>query len=58
MWIPTLLELELTESVLMQDAYAAAEILRELKSIGIQLAIDDFGMKLFIVELFTPLSTR
>lgn len=40
---PTLLELELTESVLMQDAYAAAEILRELKSIGIQLAIDDFG---------------
>jgi len=40
---PTLLELELTESVLMQDAYAAAEILRELKSVGIQLAIDDFG---------------
>jgi diguanylate cyclase (GGDEF)-like protein/PAS domain S-box-containing protein len=40
---PTLLELELTESVLMQDADAAAEILRELKSIGIQLAIDDFG---------------
>jgi len=40
---PTLLELELTESMLMQDVDAAAKVLHELKDRGIQLAIDDFG---------------
>ncbi len=40
---PTLLELELTESMLMQDADMAAKILQELKDRGFQLAIDDFG---------------
>jgi EAL domain-containing protein (putative c-di-GMP-specific phosphodiesterase class I) len=40
---PTMLELELTESMLMQDAEAAAKTLRQLKDRGIQLAIDDFG---------------
>jgi len=40
---PGLLTLELTESVLMQDAEAATAILVELKSLGVRLAIDDFG---------------
>jgi len=40
---PPNLELELTETVLMDDAESAVEILRALKSIGVQLAIDDFG---------------
>ncbi len=40
---PTLLELELTESMLMQDAENAAKTLHQLKDRGIQLAIDDFG---------------
>jgi diguanylate cyclase (GGDEF)-like protein len=37
------LELELTESVLAQDAENTAKLLRELKAIGVHLAIDDFG---------------
>jgi EAL domain-containing protein (putative c-di-GMP-specific phosphodiesterase class I) len=40
---PHNLELELTESVLMQDAESAVVTLRALKSMGVLLAIDDFG---------------
>jgi len=35
--------LELTESVVMQDPDAAAKILSELRGLGVQIAIDDFG---------------
>ena len=37
------LELELTESVVMQDARKADNILSRLSRLGIKLAIDDFG---------------
>src|ERR1700722_4301969 len=37
------LELELTESVLMQDAESTVRTLGALKTIGVTLAIDDFG---------------
>jgi len=40
---PGRLTLELTESVLMQDAEAATATLVELKRLGVRLAIDDFG---------------
>nr|MBA2351792.1 EAL domain-containing protein [Burkholderiales bacterium] len=40
---PRYLELELTESVLMQEAESTAAVLRELKAMGLQLAVDDFG---------------
>ncbi len=40
---PRYLELELTESVLMQDAESSVSILSALKAMGVQLAIDDFG---------------
>ena len=40
---PRYLELEVTESVLMQDVESTAAVLRALKSIGVLLAIDDFG---------------
>jgi diguanylate cyclase (GGDEF)-like protein/PAS domain S-box-containing protein len=40
---PRYLELELTESVLMQHAKFTVPILRKLKALGIRLAIDDFG---------------
>jgi EAL domain-containing protein (putative c-di-GMP-specific phosphodiesterase class I) len=40
---PRYLELELTQSVLMQDALPAVLALKELKAIGVRLAIDDFG---------------
>ena len=37
------LELELTESLLMQDVDQAVTTMRELQAIGVQLSIDDFG---------------
>ena len=37
------LELEITETAVMQDANAAVEALRRLKSIGVSISIDDFG---------------
>jgi diguanylate cyclase (GGDEF)-like protein/PAS domain S-box-containing protein len=40
---PKYLELELTESVVMQHPELATEVLRELGSMGIQISIDDFG---------------
>lgn len=40
---PSLLELELTESVIMSDAQENIARLIELKNLGISLAVDDFG---------------
>ena len=40
---PSFLELELTESVLMQHPESTASVLRALKTIGVRLAVDDFG---------------
>lgn len=40
---PEFLELELTESVLMNDATMAAESLLALKRLGTRISIDDFG---------------
>jgi diguanylate cyclase (GGDEF)-like protein len=37
------LELEITESVAMQDAYRTTDTLRQLKEMGVKLSIDDFG---------------
>lgn len=40
---PHLLELELTESMMMSDVDHAVEILYDLKQLGVHLSIDDFG---------------
>ena len=40
---PSLLELEVTESGLMQDTEPTMVLLNALKKLGIQIAIDDFG---------------
>jgi diguanylate cyclase (GGDEF)-like protein len=40
---PSLLELEITESVVMSNGESAVSVLGKLKSIGVQIAIDDFG---------------
>jgi len=41
---PELLELELTESMVMQNAERAGKVLAALKKLGVRLAIDDFGV--------------
>lgn len=40
---PRLLELELTETVLMRNVESSSAILHALKTMGVQLAVDDFG---------------
>jgi diguanylate cyclase (GGDEF)-like protein/PAS domain S-box-containing protein len=40
---PHLLELELTETFLVQDSTAMSAVLHDLKRLGLKLALDDFG---------------
>ena len=40
---PRLLELELTEGILMKDTQASRQMLERLKSMGLRIALDDFG---------------
>lgn len=40
---PTLLELEITETTLMDDLAASAEVIDGLRAAGIRIALDDFG---------------
>jgi EAL domain-containing protein (putative c-di-GMP-specific phosphodiesterase class I) len=40
---PSRLELEITESVMLEDAVVALDIMRALKALGVRLAMDDFG---------------
>jgi diguanylate cyclase (GGDEF)-like protein/PAS domain S-box-containing protein len=41
---PALLEMEITEGMVMQDADRAIRILKKIKDLGVRLAIDDFGV--------------
>ncbi len=40
---PTRLEIEITESVLLQNREATLAVLHQLRSLGIRIAMDDFG---------------
>jgi EAL domain-containing protein (putative c-di-GMP-specific phosphodiesterase class I) len=40
---PDRLELELTETFLMQDSLATAAVLEAIRNLGVRLALDDFG---------------
>ena len=40
---PNRLELEITESVLMNDNQANVELLHKIRSLGVRIALDDFG---------------
>jgi len=41
---PELLEIELTESMVIQNPERAGKVLAEIKKMGVRLAIDDFGV--------------
>lgn len=41
--LPCCLDLEITESVIMQDVEATMTILKKLKDIGVTISVDDFG---------------
>lgn len=41
---PHRLVLEITESVLMADDYRTVDILRQLRTLGVRIALDDFGV--------------
>jgi len=41
---PELLEMELTENMMMQNAERAGKVLAAIKRLGVRLAIDDFGV--------------
>jgi diguanylate cyclase (GGDEF)-like protein len=40
---PRYLELELTESAVMQDAESSVQIMRRLSDLGVRISVDDFG---------------
>ena len=41
--VPTGIDLEITESLIMQDVEATIARLKEVRALGVQVAIDDFG---------------
>jgi diguanylate cyclase (GGDEF)-like protein/PAS domain S-box-containing protein len=58
---PCYLDLELTETVLMQHAESTVSVLSALKSIGVRLAVDDFGTgysSLSYLKRFSPDSVK
>jgi EAL domain-containing protein (putative c-di-GMP-specific phosphodiesterase class I) len=40
---PTRLEIEITETVLLQDKEATLAVLHQLRALGVRIAMDDFG---------------
>tara|TARA_R110002072_G_scaffold140765_9_gene285239 strand:+ start:900 stop:3206 length:2307 start_codon:yes stop_codon:yes gene_type:complete len=41
--LPECLELELTESMIMEDSQSAIRCLQDLKALGLKISVDDFG---------------
>jgi EAL domain-containing protein (putative c-di-GMP-specific phosphodiesterase class I) len=41
---PSQVKLEITEGLVLENSAAVAQILRELRALGVQLGLDDFGM--------------
>ncbi len=42
-WHPSRLELEITETVMLQDTEATLATLHQLRGLGVRIAMDDFG---------------
>ena len=41
---PCFLEIEITESIIMDDANATFKLLKQIRDVGVRIAIDDFGI--------------
>jgi hypothetical protein len=55
---PALLELEVTESAVMEDPEVALEQLHRLRELGVTLAIDDFRHRLFLAAALKRLPVQ
>ena len=55
---PNSLGLEVTESLLVSDIPATAEILHRLHRLGVNLSLDDFGYRLLVAQLPRPFPLR
>ena len=51
---PEALGLEITESILVEDASPSLSLLEDLRSLGVKLAVDDFGTGLLLAKLPDP----
>ena len=49
---PTTINMEITESVMMEDTEVTRKIIDDLKGLGVKLHMDDFEYGVFIIELF------
>ena len=49
---PSQLELEITESILVASMEEATGKLAKLKGLGVGLTLDNFGTRLFIIDVF------
>ena len=56
--MPQLLDLEITESMMMQNADGAMRVLTALKKLGVHLAIDDFGTGYSSMGLYQAVPDR
>jgi diguanylate cyclase (GGDEF)-like protein len=56
---PKLLELEITENLAMQDIQKSSTVVQQLKSLGVNISIDDFGTGFSSLSYLTwlPIST-
>lgn len=48
---PTRLEIELTETAILEDRHRALHVLRQIKALGIGIALDDFGTGYSSIEI-------
>ena len=54
----SMLEVEITENILIRDTATVIDVLHKLKALGVQIAMDDFGTRIFLAPLSAKVSLR